>query len=453
MAGTNSNSEAAASFIALMRESNVAPANLDAAKMALVDWTCVCLGARQTPEAAIIARYYETVPQAPGTAPVFLGGTAAAASAALINGTLSHCLDYDDTHIPSVMHGSGPIWAAVLALGAESDASELAMLKAFLCGFEIGASMGANGVGVRLNESGWHSTAVLGRLAAASAAAYLLELDAAETQSALGLAATQAGGLTASFGTMAKPFHAGKAAADGIMAAQLAQAGLQGAANLLDSPKGLFGTIFQDRATVPDPGDLAARNEILLNSLKPYAACQLAHAPIDTAIALLEKAAPTEVERIELTVNPLAIEIAGIENATTPTEGRFSTAYCVALAMHGYPVSPADFVAERLAQPELIELASRVSMAPDANVSRTGARLKATLKDGRIVETSTDHAFGSAGNPMGWPQLEAKFQSLIEPLLGVETSALYAALANFERPGSMREITEILNHISKFKLD
>jgi 2-methylcitrate dehydratase PrpD len=444
----STNSGLAVAFLAQQRANPIPPASLDAAKMALVDWVAVCLGARETPEAHILRRYVAQVSPAPGRAPMLIGGTAAAASAALINGTLSHCLDYDDTHIPTALHGSGPTWATIFALGAEREVDETDLLKAFVCGFEIGATLGGGGIGVRLNESGWHSTAVLGRIAAATAAAYILGLNAAATESALGLAATQAGGLTASFGTMAKPFHAGKAAMDGIIAAQLAAAGLEGSTLLLDSPKGLFGTIFQDRNVVPSLARLSVQSELLSNSLKPYAACQLAHAPIDAALALKAQVEIADVESIAITVNPLAIEIAGVQGARTPTEGRFSTAYCVALALHDYPVSPADFVPERLALRELIDLASRVSMTGDAAVSRTAAKLEARLSDGTVVRTEIEHAFGSAGNPMDWQQLERKFASLVEPVLGKQAAGLYDLLANFERPGAMKQFVALMGGLA-----
>ena len=443
-ADPGSNSAKAAAYVLRHRDAEVAGAVLDAAKMALVDWLAVCLGGRDTPEAAVLVRYLAAGPRRAGNAALLTGGQADAQTAALINGTLSHCLDFDDTHIPTALHGSGPTWAAVLALGAELGADEQALLRAFVCGFEIGAGFGSMGLGVRLNESGWHSTAVLGRIAAAMAASSLLALDAAAIESALGLAATQAGGLTSSFGTMAKPFHAGKAAADGLLAAQLAAAGLRGATTLLDVPKGLFGTIFQDRTVVPsfaDPGD---RSELLLNSLKPYAACQLAHAPVDAALRLRERAGPDAIDTMVVTVNPLAIEIAGIEAPRTPTEGRFSTAYCMALALHGYPVSPADFVPARLADPALIATARRVAMKPDASVARTAARLDARLDTGETVSIAVEHAFGSAGNPLQWPQLEQKFASLVEPVYGDAAAGLYDVLANFEREGSMRRLSALL---------
>lgn len=445
-----SNSARAAQFILDTRNVALSAETLDAAKMCLADWVAVCIGARITPEADILRKFLLNTGQV-GDAPLLSGGKADVATAALINGTLSHCLDYDDTHIPTALHGSGPVWASTLALGTHLQSTEEDILKAFVCGFEIGASIGNKGLGVRLNENGWHSTAVLGRLASAAAASYLLNLDASAIENALGLAATQAGGLTASFGTMAKPFHAGKAAADGILAARLAQSGIDASRDLLDSPKGLFGTIFQDRKTIPYLGDLGQVQEILRNSLKPYAACQLTHAPIDAAILLGDLVGKSSVKSICVHVHPLAIEIASVRNALTPTEGRFSTAYCIALALKGYPISPEDFVPERLSDPELVDLASRVTMEAYPNIERTACSLVAVLSDGRTVKTEVEHAFGSIGNPMGWPQLEVKFKSLVEPDFGNETAEFMTLLANFERPGSFARCLAYFGNLSTEK--
>lgn len=449
---SRANSARAAEFVSDMRRKPLSDASLDAAKMCLVDWLAVCIGARGLPEAAVLRRYLDGAGVA-GRSPLLIGGTAAPATAALVNGTLSHCLDYDDTHIPTALHASGPTWAALFALGAARNSDEASLLKAFVCGFEVGASLGSGGLGVRLNESGWHSTGVLGRISSATAAACLLGLDSAAIEDALGLAATQASGLTASFGTMAKPFHAGKAAMDGVIAAELAEAGLGASHALLDSAKGLFGTIFQDRKTIPSLAGLGTVSEIMRNSLKPYAACQLTHAPIDAARALRDKIGNGEVEAITVHVNPLAIEIAGVREPRTPMAGRFSTAYCVALALCGYPVSPDDFVDERLNDPKLVDLAGRVSLSGTPDVSRTAARLEARLTDGSRVLVNIEHAFGSEGNPMKWPQLETKFLSLVRPHLGAATTELYDALTHFEQAGAFSRSLSILSGLPEIRAE
>jgi 2-methylcitrate dehydratase PrpD len=380
-----------------------------------------------------------------GRARMLAGGHAAAVPAALANGTLAHCLDYDDTHIESILHGSGPTWAAALAAGAQCNASERELLSAFITGFEVGTRVGNGGIGVRLNHSGWHTTCVLGRYSSAAAASALLGLDATQAKHALGIVATQVGGLTASVGSMSKPFHAGKTASDGVLAAELAAQGFEGAIDLLDSERGLMPTLLQDRSVTVRVAEFGKTWEITRNSFKPYAACQLTHASIDCALKLGESIGGAEVERIRAYVNPLAIKMAGHTNAATSNEGKFSLAYTIALGLSGYRATLEDFMAGRLRDGRLQALAARVETIPSDDVERTGARVEVTLADGRTLSEETQLAFGSLGHPMRWPDLEAKFLSLVEPVLGSRARALLDVLRDFDKPGRLREAFEIID--------
>jgi len=390
---------------------------LDEARKCLLDWTAVCVGAYDAPEAARLHQVLRAW-HSQGQARMLWGGQSSAAVTALINGSLSHCLDYDDTHIPSVIHVSGPLWAALLAVGTDRGCEQALMLRAFVTGFEVAARIGDQGVGIRLNNSGWHSTSTLGRLAVAAGVAVLLDLDEAQTAHALGLAATQASGLTASFGTMAKPLHAGKTAMDGILAAELAQAGFEGATGVLDAHSPLLRTLLQDPELVLRMAPFDEVWEISRNSFKPYAACQLTHGAIDAARQARAQVAGRAIARMRVDVNPLAIKIANIRKASTPTEGRFSMGYCVALGLQGHAVTLQDFLPARLQDSELQELADRLESVGDETVSRTAARLHIELEDGSQITEWVEHAFGSIGNPLGWPELETKFMALVEPVTG-----------------------------------
>ena len=402
-------------FIAGARSRDYPADVLDEARKCLVDWTAVCMGAYDAPEAAILHQVVSTW-GCQGQARLLWGGRSNAMNAALINGTLSHCLDFDDTHIPSVIHLSGPIWAAVLAVGTARGCHETLLLQAFITGFEVGARLGDGGVGIGLNNGGWHATATLGRVAVAAAVAVLMELDEQQTAHALGLAATQASGLTASFGTMAKPFHAGKAAMDGVLAADLAAAGFEGADGVLDVDSALLRTLWQDPAAQLQIQPFEAGWEIRRNSFKPYAACQLAHSVIDAARQARPHLAGRAIRRMQAHVNPLAVKIAGVRQAHTPTQGRFCIGYCTALGLQGYAVSTQDFSPQRLQQGELQALSQKMELVADEAFSRTSARLHIEFEDGSTHTESVPHAFGSIGNPLGWAELEAKFLALVGPV-------------------------------------
>ena len=212
MTHVKSHVELLADYIAGARERQLPEEVREAARLCLADWLAVAIGARNEAAGRVVR---EAVARwgSKGRATVIYGGTAAAPFAALANGTLAHCLDFDDTYVPAVTHTSAPVWAAVLALGQDRAVSEEAMLRAFVTGFEVAARVGG-GLGQAVTQRGLHSTGVFGRIGAAAGCAALLGLDAKAAANALAAAATQAGGLVASFGTMAKPFHAGKAAAN-----------------------------------------------------------------------------------------------------------------------------------------------------------------------------------------------------------------------------------------------
>ncbi|KAF1048727.1 MmgE/PrpD family protein [Xylophilus sp.] len=421
---------------------------LDAARQCLVDWLAVVVGARDSDDARVLAA---TAAQwrSQGPSPLFTGGTAAAGVAAWVNAGLSHVLDFDDTHIPSILHGSGPLWAALLAVGAEHGVAERRLLAAFSAGLQAGARVGASdaggiNLGVRLTQSGWHATPILGRLAVAAAVPGALGLDGGQAAHTIAIAATHASGFGASSGTLAKPLHIAHAAFDGIASAQAASHGGQGAPGILDGEGGLFQILLQDRGLVVAPRDPAeGPHELLRNSCKPYAACQLIHASLDAARqAAAAGIAPGAVRAARAFVHPLAARIAAVAKPRTTAEGRFSLAHSIALGLHSYAAGADDFEPPRLADPRLAALASRVSVVADAGAERTSARLELVLDDGRVHVEHVAAAFGSPERPMDWPALQAKFTALAAPRLGDAAAGEVFALARRfgEQPGDLARL-------------
>lgn len=418
---------------------------LDEARKCLMDWTGVSLGAIGAPEAVKLAAVAAAW-RSQGDAVVLSGGRAAPAVAALINGTLSHVLDFDDTHIPSILHGSGPIWAALLATGGQHGIDESQLLAAFAIGFQVGASIGmGGGIGVRLTQNGWHATPILGRFAATAALAAALKLDEPDIAHALGLAGTQATGLNCSFGSMAKPLHVGQAAMGSIMAIELAQAGFEGSSTLFEAPGGCLQTLLQDPALQLDLSGLDAGSpwELTRNSFKPYAACQLIHAALDTARQAYATGTARGVSRIRVLVHPLAARIAAVRNPETPTEGRFSIAYCIALGLSGYAAGADDFSVARLNDARLKALAGRIEVIADNDATRTSARLELEWPDGSARAFAVTDAFGSIGNPMQWPDLEAKFLTLAAPVVHKNALPLLQLLRAFGRAGDLKRLFEL----------
>ena len=442
---------ATARYIAATQERRFAPQVLEAARMCLVDWFAVALGAWHEPAAQAI-RATASAMGGRGEARLLLGGATSPAVAALVNGTYAHCLDFDDTHAIASSHFTAPTWAAVFALAGARGLAERDALAAFITGFEVGARLSGRSMAPALHYRGFHPTAVFGRLAAAAACAALLGLNEARTAHALGLAATQCGGLNASLGTMAKPFHAGKAALDGMLAAQLAAEDFGGATNLLETENGLCAALIQDGETRIENVEFSDGLSLLDNGFKPYACCRSTHSVMDAALELatvLNTASNSalnsgQAARVRVRVHPVAVRVAGKRDPRTPLEAKFSIPFVAALGLSGHGAGPADFCDERLADPRLRNLADAVEMATDPALGRYTAIMDVELAGGGSLHAEVPAPLGDPANPMNWEQMEAKFRGLVEPLLGGGTSALFAAVRGFDEPGSLAEVANLV---------
>lgn len=438
-----SNSRVIAEYISSTRQRNLPPEVLDAARLCLADWVGVAIGAYGEPAGQIV-RSVTAGWQSAGPATVLLGGHACAPVAALCNGTLAHCLDFDDTYVKAVTHTSAPVWAATLAIGEELGAGEAEMLSAFVTGFETASRVGY-GLGEAVTGRGWHGTGVFGRLGAAAASAVLLKLDRERTLHALGAAATQTSGLTASFGTMAKPFHAGKAAMDGVLSAQLAAGGFHAAVTLLESAGGLDTALVQDRSMHIKPADFSGW-EILNNSFKPYAACHLTHPTIDAGRVInISEFDLKSVRAIRAEVGELAKQITGGKSGAPASalEGKFDLKYCVALALHGRMLSAADFRDPLRPDPAVSATARKVTVEVKPDLTFASARLEVELENGRRITADVPIAKGHPGNPMTWDDMRDKFRGLVESRFGKQTESLFGQLREFGNGNGLAAIRSV----------
>jgi 2-methylcitrate dehydratase PrpD len=439
---------AAVNFIAATPERKHAPEVLDAAKMCLVDWFGVALGAINEPAARAVRRVAHGWGQGSGnggnggngSAHMLLGPAVTPAAAALANGTMAHCMDYDDTHLDGAGHISGPTWAVALALAEAHGKSEREALAAFICGFEVSARLGAGGFGRKLQFIGFHPSSIFGRFSSAATACVLLGLNREQIANALGVAATTVGGLNASFGTMSKPFHLGKAAMDGLLAADLAREGFEAATHLLDTEKGVSGALIQDGSVRIEPTEFSDGRALLRNAYKPYACCKATHACVDAARKLSASVKPGLITRIVLGASPMTLAVASKPNPQTPLEGKFSVAYCAALGLAGYAAVEGDFSDTRLRDPALRALIAKSEVAEQPGTELTEGFIEVHLNDGRSLRADVPLALGNPGNPMSWDGMQGKFAGLVEPVLGKEAQPLYDALRRFEEPGTLAKV-------------
>ena len=440
---THRNLDAVCDFIAGAPSRPFPAEVLDAAKQCVVDWVAVSVAALNEPGPRVVRDYVNSW-RSRGNALSLYGDTGAAAPIALVNGTLSHTLDYDDVHLGTAYHASGPTLAAALATGMDRKRSGRDILAAFIVGFEVGVAAGQRDIGLKLVHQGWHPTGTLGHFSAVAAAALLLGLDRRQLTDSFGLAATQAAGLMISAGSSAKPFHVGKAAMNGVIAAELAAQGLDASPQIFDNDKsGVFTGLLQTPIE-PDFQDLGRIWQITRNSFKPYAACQLTHAPFEAARKLQGEFLHGGIRAIRAFVNPLAIKVAGKTQPRTPIEGKFSIAYCVALGLHGHAAAPDDFSPARLSDRGLAATADRVEVVAVESMQRWASRVELDRHDGTRSAT-IEAALGSLDRPLRWPEIETKFMLATEPVYKQHARALFSALRCFDEPGRLDEITAIMN--------
>lgn len=436
-----------ADYIATTPQRSLPADVVDAARRALVDFFGVAVGAVNEKVSIAVRRTAEQW-RAKGKAHILTAGTTTPALAALVNGTMAHAMDYDDTHPMGGGHPSAPCWSAALALGEQHGLQESEVIAAFVTGYEVMAKLGGGGpagVGRSLQRHGFHPTSIYGRTGAAAVACALLKMDREQTQNALGIAATTAGGLLGSFGTDSKPFHAGKAAMDGIQAAELARNGFEAAKHLYEVRAGALDALIQDRVVDVPPLDFEGRWELLGNGFKPFASCRATHASIQAAQSLAERVAGRRITKVRAKVDPTALVAAGILDPRTPLQGKFSTPFCIALGLRGYAAVASDFSANALADQSVKDLVRVVELEAVHGQPLHEAHLDVYLEGGEHVHADTAIMLGHPDNPMEWEDLDTKFRGLVDPIIGGDKArALYAVLRNFGSRGSLRKAMRLL---------
>jgi 2-methylcitrate dehydratase PrpD len=424
-----------------------------AAARALVDTVGVTLAGASQPAARIVQRVVEE----DGSGACCVLGTplaAAPGNAALANGTAAHALDYDDMCFVSLAHPSAPLVSAGLASAEAAGRSGAALLDAYIVGFELEGRLGRV-MNPRHYQRGWHCTATLGTIGAAATASRLLGLDIVQTGHALAIAVSEASGLKENFGTMVKPLHAGLAARNGIVAAQLAKAGMVASAAAIDGPQGFLAAMDSERLSLDDAAaDLGERWEILDTgiTIKLYPSCAGTHPTLDALLDLKRREgfASEAVEAIEVGVDPIVPTILIYDRPSSGLEGKFSMPFCAAAALVNGSVGLETFDASHIADPAIVAMQSRVTMRIDPSLDAsapalTQARVTVRLRDGREFTASANGARGYHDRPASSEELATKFLSCARETLSEDAAGeALAALRGIESIADVRSVTAML---------
>jgi 2-methylcitrate dehydratase PrpD len=337
---------------------------------------------------------------------------------ALMNGISSHIFDFDDTHLRTIVHPAGPVASTILALSEYRPVSGADFLHALILGVEVECRI-ANAVYPAHYDVGWHITGTVGPFGAAAAAGKLLNLSEQQMVWALGLAATQPVGLREMFGTMTKSFHPGRAAQNGFTAALLAAQNFTSSNQGIEAARGWANVLSTARNYDEITGSLGGHFEISVNTYKPFPCGIVIHPALDGCLQLRAEHRLTAegIERIDLKVNPLVLELTGKRTPQAGLEGKFSVYHAVAAAMVYGRVAEPQFSDAAVRDPATAALRDRVTATVDHAIGEDQVRITVTLKDGTQLEKYVEHAVGSAKNPMTDAGLAAKFSGLAEGVL------------------------------------
>ena len=318
---------------------------------------------------------------------------------ALIDAAAATAHDYDDTHLPTVIHATPPVAAVVLSIARQQQVGGAELLHAFVLGVETSCRMG-NAVMPGHYERGWHITSTCGVFGATAAAAKLLRLDERRTASALGIAATQASGLVEVLGSMARVLNAGFAARNGLAAARLAAGGFEGPRAPIEGRRG-FVNVFGGNADLSQlTRQLGERWEMKQVAHKPYPSGVVLHALIDACLEHREKL--RIAQSIQVHLSPLGVERTDRPEPRNAIEARLSAQHAVAVALLHGEAGLAQFSDAAAVDGEVQALRRRIGVAADPGLDKMAARIRG---DGVTVEAP-------ASQPMDDARLEAKFARL-----------------------------------------
>ena len=421
------------------------------AKHCLLDWFGVTIGGGSHPATRILRETLLEESARPDATVVGSRQRASPFVAALINGTAGHVLDFDDGFPLVRTHPTVPVAPALFALAEVEQSVGEDVLAAFVAGVDVEARIGL-ALGASHYSAGWHATGTLGTFGAAAACCHLLNLGVDKWENALGLAATQAAGLCAMFGTMSKPLHAGKAAQNGLLAAQLARRGFTSHPAAIEADLGFARTQapqFEPQDAFAFPMGEHAVDNVLF---KRYAACAGTHSAIDAARQLREEhgVSADDIKRLTVELPELLFGVCNIQCPQTALEAKFSVRFTTAVALLGGDLNEQGFTDELTHDPRVAALCTRIDVEPRAGGSPddiSTTPLTAYLRDGRQV-----HACVVAGRPtpdadLGEQRmvLERKCRGLTTSVIGSEnTESLIEKVSRLEELTSISDVIALL---------
>ena len=416
------------------------------AKRCVMNYCGVALFGSLDPSVEILLDWFRSDGAKPVATVLGKGFRTSPQNAALANGYIGHFEDYDDTHT-TVIHPTSPIFPAPLALTEQQATSGRDLLAAFTIGVEVACR-----VGLLISEhfrdgaEAWHITNTCGVLGAAAAAGRLLGLTEEQMIWNFAVAGTQASGVREVFGSMCKPFHAGRAAQNGLASATLVKHGFTGTDNIFTGNRGFAGVMARDYDLGELTEGLGDHWELPNVGLKPYSCGAANHAFLDAAIALRTKEGvrPDTIQHVEGKVPRFAPNLIRHRHPLTALDTKFSYYHGLAIGLVDGQALPAQFTDDKAKDPVIHSVRDKVEVAEDPSLGR-GAIVTLTLTDGRMYTERVEHATGGPKNPMSDSQVEGKFKGLAAEVLSAnQVDKATDMLWNLEKVSDARELIELL---------
>jgi 2-methylcitrate dehydratase PrpD len=436
------------------------------AKRCLVDGFGVVLAGATVRGSAIVREYVKasSAPGAPGTSSI-LGPermSASAAHAALANGASGHAMDYDDTQLSTtpdrifglLTHPTVPVLSASLAVGERLGVSGRAFLEAFLTGVEVECKI-AEAINPKHYVQGFHSTGTIGVFGAAAGAAKLMNLTAAQTAHALGIAASLSAGLRVNFGSMTKPLHAGRAAENGVTAVELASRGFTAGDEGLDGEWGFFqvaGGGADLARIVPSLGRPFSIVEPGV-SFKPYPCGSLGHPTMDAMLRLVtdQDVKPEQIARVRVRAGSNILNPLRYATAKTELEAKFCLPFMMSSIALRRRAGIREFTDEFVSSAPVQALMARVENVFDREIEARGfdkmrSVVEVDLRDGRtLTQPSDDRYRGGPDRPFTRAELHEKFSDCASLVLSPDRiRRALDAIESLEQVGNVRELAQVL---------
>ena len=441
-----------AAFIAGWRGQSIPESALEVARLGFTDCAGVMLAGRREDVVTRLNAFVLGQGSHPRSRLITTGERVSVTQAGLVNATAAHALDYDDFAFSN--HPSAVLVPVVLAAADAVGASGACMARAYLIGYEIWADLMLREKDL-FYDRGWHPTAVLGPIGAVAAAAVVMGLDETRAGHALALAASDSGGVFENFGTMAKPYHGGRAAAAGLNAASLAAAGLEGSPVALEGRHGLMRALSPngnvDLETPPRLGEVWRSASMRLN-LKKYPTVGASQRCIDAVLALnrIERLDPAYVASIVARISERHLAVMPYHRPQTALQAKFSLEFVIAAALVHNAVGFVELTDAVVRSEVIQQLMAKVKVETTAEFEpewRDAAPFDVvtfTRDDGRAVSTpQVRRATGHADTPLSAEELWAKFLGCAQHAGVIESSArpLFDAMQRIDTLKGVEEIS------------